>query len=92
MSYDNTNRGTMGKNKKPKTEKSPPYVGKLNVEGIEYWVSGWVQKNGQTGESFFSLSVQKVRSDKDTAQQGVQQAQAAINQPAGDFDDDIPFS
>jgi len=87
--YSNTNRGTLGKNKNPKSEKSPPYSGKLNVEGVDYWVSGWVQKNGQTGEPFFSLSLQRCNSDAATAGKPVQSSEPLSTAP--DFDDDIPF-
>ena len=79
--YDNTNRGTLGKNKKPKSEKSPEYTGQLNVNGVEYWVSGWVQTNSKTGEKFFSLAVNEKEEQK-------AQVQAPV---ADEFEDDIPF-
>lgn len=85
MSYDNTNRGTLGKNKKLKNDKSPPYTGLINIEGVEYWVSGWVKKNGQTGESFFSLSLTK----KDQSQES--RSDPRNQQPDPDFNDSIPF-
>lgn len=86
--FDPTNTGTLGKNKNPQSEKSPPYKGQVNVEGVEYWVSGWVKKNGQTGESFFSLSLTPKQKANE---QGVQQAKQAVNQGGG-FDDEIPFA
>lgn len=52
--YDNTNRGTLGKNKNPKSDKSPPYRGKINIEGKDYWLSAWVKES--EGEKFFSLA------------------------------------
>lgn len=88
MSYDNTNRGTLGKNKNPKSDKSPPYSGKLNIEGVDYWVSGWVKTNSTTGESFFSLSVKRAQSDGETAGKPVQNSVESSERP---FDDDIPF-
>ena len=44
MSYDNTNRGQIWKNDKKETENHPDFKGSINVEGVEYWVSGWKRK------------------------------------------------
>jgi hypothetical protein len=80
MSYDNTNRGTMGRNKRREKDTHPEFTGKLNVEGRDYWLSGWVKE--KDGEKFFSLSV-KPKEEK---------APAPARQ-AAEFDDDsgIPF-
>jgi hypothetical protein len=83
MAYDNTNRGTLGKNQRKEKDTHPEYAGKINVDGVDYWLSAWV-KEGPTGK-FFSLSVRR----KDEQQAGSKQAA-----PAGDLDDDmsdIPF-
>lgn len=47
--YDNTNRGTLFPNDRKTKENQPDYKGSLNVDGVEYWVSGWV-KDTQRGE------------------------------------------
>ena len=57
MTYDNTNKGTLGKNKRKESDTHPDYTGQLNIDGVEYWLSGWLKSNGQTGEKFFSLAV-----------------------------------
>jgi len=44
MSYDNTNRGQIWKNDRKTEEKQPDFSGNLNVNGVEYWVSGWRPK------------------------------------------------
>lgn len=80
MAYDNTNRGTLGRNKHRKTDKHPEYTGKINIDGREYWLSGWVKESN--GDRFFSLAVKP----KD--------AQPEKGEPAktdADFDDDLPF-
>jgi len=45
MEYDNTNRGALFRNddKDPSDDKDRDYNGTLNVEGTEYWISGWVR-------------------------------------------------
>ena len=55
MKYDNTNRGTLGKNINKKEESHPDASGSLNVNGVDYWISGW-NKVGENGK-FLSLSV-----------------------------------
>lgn len=78
MSFDRTNTGTLGRNKRKEKDTHPEYTGQINIEGVDYWLSAWV-KNGN-GEKFFSLSVKP--KDQQAKPQGKQQ---------DDFKDDIPF-
>lgn len=55
MAYDNTNRGTLGKNERKETDKHPDLSGKLNVNGVEYWLSGWNKKSDRG--DFISLQI-----------------------------------
>lgn len=80
MAYDNTNRGTLSKNDKKTEEKHADYKGTANIDGTEFWISGWV-KQGQRG-TFLSLSFQ----EKD-GQGGNKRQPARSNQPEGD----LPF-
>jgi hypothetical protein len=54
--YDNTNRGALFTNDRKTTEKHPDLKGSINIEGKEYWLSGWF-KSGKSG-GFTSLSAQ----------------------------------
>lgn len=85
--FDRTNTGTLGRNDRRETEKHPEYTGTLNVEGKEFWLSGWVKTAGPNARSpnskFFSLSV-KPREPKPAAA-----PQQTGTEP--EFDDDIPF-
>lgn len=59
--YDNNNTGTLNKNDRKELPNHPDYKGQITVEGVEYWVSGWVktaQKGKNAGKSFLSLSLQ----------------------------------
>lgn len=85
MQYDNTNSGAIFPAREKKTEKHPDMTGSLNVDGVEYYVSGWT-KVSQKGQKFLSLSV---KAKDQVAKQNVRQAQHVV---ADDFDDDsLPF-
>ena len=62
--FDNTSRGSLFRNDKKTDEKHPDMSGTLNVEGKEYWISGW-KKTSKAGTGFISLSV---RPKQDQAQ------------------------
>ena len=56
MEFDNTNRGAIYKNEKKEEAKHPDMSGTLNVNGTEYWISGW-KKTSKAGTGFISLSI-----------------------------------
>ena len=92
--YDNTNKGTMFKNDRKLNDRHPDYKGSLNIEGVEYWVSGWIKTAGPNaknpGSKFLSLSVEM----KEAFQAQAPAPKPKYNEPSqnlGDFDDDIPF-
>ena len=59
MGYDNTNRGQIWKNDKKETENHPDFKGSINIDGKEYWLSGWKRKAGANPKApALSLSVQ----------------------------------
>ena len=83
MEYDNTNKGALFKNddKDPNDNQDRDYFGSLDVEGTEYWLSGWVRASKKSGKKYLSLSI-KPNQDKP----------AATNKSrADDFDDEISF-
>ena len=68
MEYDNTNRGALFRNddKDPNDDKERDYSGTLDVEGTEYWLSGWVRTSKKSGKKYLSLSI-KPKQDKPAA-------------------------
>ena len=80
--FDNTNRGTLGKNKRKEKDTQPDYTGSINVNGVNYWLSGYL-KEGSDGK-FFSLYV---RPKEETPRQSSEPTRKA----KPDFDDDVPF-
>lgn len=86
--YDDTNRGALFKNDRKESDNHPDYKGKINIEGVDYWLSAWI-KTDKNGAKYMSLSPQ--RKDQGQQQQKPQQQQRAPA-GAGSFDDDIPFN
>lgn len=88
MMYDNTNTGMMMRNRNRETEKHPEFTGSINVDGVDYWLSAWVNtgKEGSkiAGQKYFSLKIT------------LKEAKPGSKRPApvqtdDDLDDDIPF-
>jgi hypothetical protein len=89
MSYDNTNKGIISKNLRKEADTHPDIRGQINVDGVEYWLDGWLKQRTDGTGSFYSLSVKP----KNAAP--AKPVQKATPAPAsGGFDDmdsDIPF-
>jgi len=85
MEYDNTNTGILSRNERKEQPKHPDFKGALNIEGVEYWLSGWVQERKDGTGKFFSLKVNR----KDAQQ--AQQAKPAQASGFEDLDSDLPF-
>jgi hypothetical protein len=83
---DETNRFTMGRNRRKTQDKQPDFNGKMNVDGKEYWLSAWIQTNGKDGSKFFAGTVRPV---EDSAAKPATSRPGAAVVPAAD--DDIPF-
>ena len=49
--YDNTNKGALfGNTRKREGKKDPDLQGKLNIGGVEHWLSGWFFTYEKDGE------------------------------------------
>jgi hypothetical protein len=60
MTYDNINRGALFRDEKKADEKDRDYSGSINIDGKEFWISGWV-KESKAGKKFLSLRVKPKR-------------------------------
>lgn len=74
------NSGSMRVNKRKRPDsRDPDRTGVVKVGGVEYWASGWLQKDRETGESYLSLSFKP------------KAPRAAAAFPAPSFDADGPL-
>lgn len=81
MQYDNTNSGVLFRNDRKETENHPDYTGTINIEGQEYWLSGWL--NDKKGRKYQKLSAKRKEAKQQPRQQVRQQSIP---------DEDIPFN
>ena len=87
MAYDNTNTGLLSRNDRKEKDTHPDYKGQINVDGVEYWLSGWVKERKDGTGKFFSLSV----SPKNTAPASKPASKPAPSSGFDDMDSDLPF-
>ena len=82
--YDNTNTFTLFVNDRKTQETHPDRTGTLNVDGVEYFIDGWLKKT-KDGKPFLSGRIKrKEPKSADPPPQTYQQQQT----PA---EDDVPF-
>lgn len=63
MGYDNNNKGVLFKNNKKETDNHPDYNGSINIDGTDYWLSAWINKD-KNGNSYMSLSRGAAKDDQ----------------------------
>ena len=95
--YDNTNRGATWKNDKKETDRHPDQKGSINVDGKEYWLSIWFdrdKKNPRGPDMKLSVTAkeqQQVQPSGTGGQQFSPSQQAQTPPAKDDFEDKIPF-
>jgi uncharacterized protein (DUF736 family) len=89
--------GILSRNERKELDKHPDFRGEITVNGVEFWLSGWI-KESKEGKKFFSLAVRP--KDDQQARTGTGQSQRSQGNPASGYvgssggrrrDDDIPF-
>lgn len=81
--FDNTNRGALFVNERKDKDSHPDRTGTLNVEGVDYWISGWIKKSA-AGKQFMSISITK-------KEQQTERAERPKSTYNDDYDNNIPF-
>jgi hypothetical protein len=89
--FDNTNRGSIWKNDRKEQDTHADFTGSINVEGVDYFLNGWLRKEGAHPKAP-SMSFSIKRKDKQTETvQPHPQAAMPQQQTNGFEDSDIPF-
>ena len=85
--YDNTNTGVLFLNDRKESDKHPDRKGSIDIEGKQYWLSGW-DKQTSKGET-----VSLKATPKDDAKAVASKAKESANTARGNdsFDDDVGF-
>ncbi len=88
MAYDNNMTGMLSKNERKAQPNHPDYSGSVEIDGKQYWLSGWIKegKDGgkMAGKKFVSLAI------KPKEAQGHPTQPAPVNAPEV-VEDDIGF-
>lgn len=84
--FDPTNRGSLFKNDKKTEDKHPDLNGSINIDGVDYWISGW-SKVSKGGQKFISLSVRQKQEQTRQSSQPTRKSPPASQMP----EDDIPW-
>ena len=78
MEYDNTNRFTLFQNDKGGIDKRPDYRGSVNIDGVEYKLSGWIKTKRDNSVKFLAGTVELA-------------AESTPPTPEEKGNDDLPF-
>jgi len=82
MSYDNTNTGMLSRNDRKTQETHPDYSGFINVDGVEFWLSGWL-KEGKAGGKMEGKKAKAGMGRKPRMSGGKVMSSAAAGTPRG---------
>jgi hypothetical protein len=82
--YDNNMRGLISKNDRKTEDKHPDIKGQCEIDGTEYWISGWMKEKKDGSGKFYSLVFQ-TKTAKPESRPEPQDTFA-------DLKDDIPFN
>lgn len=85
---DNKNSGALFKNDRKQKETEPDYKGTINIEGVEFYLSAWVNESARTGQKYFALkATPKAATAPATTTAPAQPQTSTIADPV----DDLPF-
>lgn len=85
--YDNNMRGIISKNDRKEKDSHPDIKGQCEINGEEYWISGWQKERKDGSGKFYSLSFEPKQPKPDAHQQQKQNGYA----PQPGVDDEPPF-
>lgn len=92
MPYDNNNSGMLARNERKQKDTHPDYSGSCEVDGVEYWISAWIN-TGKAGGKMEGKKYFSIKFNRKDAARSTGSAPSRRESSAGfdDMDDDIPF-
>lgn len=87
--YDNNNRFILSRNDRREKDTHPEFTGTITVDGVEYWMSAWVQERKDGSGKFFSGSIKEKEQQKSNDRQ--RQSNQNKRNYREELDDEIPF-
>jgi len=91
MAYDNELKGVLFRNDKKQSDKHPDYKGNVQVAGVEYWLSAWVNERKDGKGKYMSLSLQPKEEHCAPASKEHAKPADPFDSPSEEIHDDIPF-
>ena len=88
--YDNTNKGALFINDRKASDKHPDMNGKLNVNGVDHWISGWWKQTANGEILSLSLGQPVEQKQAPSPRRGRPQPAQPNTLHTEDIDDDIP--
>jgi hypothetical protein len=89
--YDNTNKGIISKNTRKELDTHPDIRGQINIDGVEFWLDGWLKQRTDGSGSFYSLSVKPKNAPAAPAKPAQKAAPKQMAADPFDDSDSIPF-
>ena len=86
MENNKNNSGALFRNDKRETEKHPEYTGKITIEGVEYYLSAWVNEM-RNGQKYFAIKATPKAATAPATTAPAQPQTSTIADPI----DDLPF-
>jgi hypothetical protein len=76
------NTGSLKANKNKTKDTQPGYKGSANIDGVDFWISAWLNEDRETKEKYFAFKFERKDAERQPAQ----------SQPAPTHDDgSVPF-
>ena len=90
--YDNERKGVLFKNDdKREGKKDPDYRGSATLNGVDYWVSAWVNTSRRDGSKYMALNYTPKEPSQPAADPATASKLSGTSKAEAGFDDDIPF-
>lgn len=82
--YDNNMTGVLFKNERKRSDKDPGYTGSAEIDGVEFWLSAWLNESDKRGK-YFKIKFKPKDDDRNERRSNNSSNRRPVD------DEDIPF-